>query len=97
MGDGNVCVQFYLGAAEADDGEATARAARAIATDVASLGGALDAQTPGLIAFTIPVAVGFPAIEAIFAGAVERHPGAAWQYANVYDEATGDPLGWWEA
>lgn len=93
---GNVCVQFHMGASDADDAEATMRAAQAIARDIKPLGGSTDAQTPGLFAFTIPVDVGFPAIERVFTAAAERHPGAEWQYSNVYDPTTGDPLGWWE-
>jgi hypothetical protein len=93
---GNVCVQFYLRESDVDDAEETMRVARAIARDVETLGGSMDGHTPGLIAFTIPVDVGFPAIEKVFAAAVERQPGAEWQYSNVYDPATGDPLGWWE-
>jgi hypothetical protein len=93
---GNVCVQFYMGASDVDDAEATMRAAKTIARDIEPLGGSMDAQTPGLIAFTLPVDVGFPAIESVFAAAAERHSGAEWQYSNVYDPATGDPLGWWE-
>jgi len=93
---GNVCVQFYLGEADVDDGEATTRAADAIGRDLALLGGTMDAHTRGLIVFTMPVDAGFPAIEKVFAAATARHPGAEWQYSNVYDPATGEPLGWWE-
>lgn len=92
---GNVCVQFYLSESEVDDAEATLRVAKAIALELESLGGAMDAHTPGLIAFTIPVGAGFPAIEKVFAAAAARHPGAEWQYSNVYDPVTGDPIGWW--
>jgi hypothetical protein len=95
MRGGNVCVQFYLGEPEADDAEATKWVASELAPDVESLGGSMDAQIPGLITFTIPVDVGFPAIERGFSAATEQHPGAGWQYSNVYDPATGDPLGWW--
>lgn len=93
---GNVCVQFYLGESDVDDAEATTRIAKAVARDIEPLGGSIDAQTPGLIAFTIPVGVGFPAIERVFAAAAGQYTGAEWQYSNVYDPETGDPLGWWE-
>lgn len=93
---GNVCVQFYMGASDVNDAEATTRAAQTIAREIEPLGGTMDAQTAGLIVFTIPVEVGFPAIEGVFVAAVERHPGAEWQYSNVYHPTTGDPLGWWE-
>lgn len=93
---GNVCVQFYLHDRDADDAQATEKVARDITRDIASVGGRLDGQTPGLIAFSIPVRVGFPTIEQIFAAAVRRSPGAQWQYTNVYDPKTGVPLAWWE-
>ncbi len=93
---GNVCVHFYLVESDADDLEATVKVARELSREVQALGGAMDAHTPGLIAFTLPVAVGFPTIERVFADAAERHRGAEWQYSNVYHPATGAPLGWWE-
>jgi hypothetical protein len=93
---GNVCVQFYLGESDVDDAQATAHAASAIAAHLEPLGGFIDGQTAGLIAFTVPAEVGLPAIEQVFDSAAERWPGAQWQYANVYDPVTGDPLGWWE-
>lgn len=46
--------------------------------------------------FTIPVATGFRAVEAVFDGWVAEHPGWEWAYGNVYDPADGvTPLGWW--
>lgn len=92
----NVCVQFYLGANDADKAETTTKVANTIALDIGSLGGRVDAQTPGLIAFSIPIDAGFPAIEHVFDAAIRRHPGSQWQYSNVYDPTTGEPLGWWE-
>jgi hypothetical protein len=62
--------------------------AEALARDIGSLGGSMDAQTPGLIAFTIPVDVGFPAIERAFAAAAERHPGAECMWRD--DERQGN-------
>lgn len=93
---GNVAVHFFLAESESDDLHATARAANGLAPEIARLGGRLDGQTPGLIVYTIPVKAGFSAIENVFAAAVSEFPGAQWQYANVYDVATGEPLGWWE-
>lgn len=93
---GNVCVQFYLGTTEADDAKKTREAAEAIALKIRPLGGRMDGHTPGLISFTVPVDVGFPAIEKVFAAAVARYAGSQWQFSNVYDPITGDPLGWWK-
>jgi len=93
---GNVCVQFYLGETEADDADATARMAAIIKSKISPLGGRIDGTTPGLISATLDVSAGFPVIEAIFNEAIEKCPGAQWQFANVYDPHSGDPLGWWE-
>jgi hypothetical protein len=93
---GRVSVQFYLGPSEADDGRATASAAKEIAAEIEPLGGLMEAFTRGLVVFTVPVAAGFPVIDAVFEAAACRWKDAEWQYTNVYDEATGEPLGWWE-
>ena len=63
---------------------------------IESLGGWLDgADDRGVRAFTIPISVGFPAIEAVMRSFLERHPKAEWGYGNVFDEE-GRPLNWWE-
>lgn len=92
---GNVCVQFYLGEGETDDAIATSGLAEKIKILVAPLNGRVDAITPGLISLTIPVAAGFQEIEGVLEVALEKSPGAQWQYANVYDSISGEPLGWW--
>ena len=89
---GNVCIQFYLPESDINDVAAARRVAAEIARDIEPLGGSMDGHTAGLIAFTIPVGVGFPAIESVFANADERHPGRV-AYSNLYDSATGHPLG----
>jgi hypothetical protein len=67
-----------------------------LATRVASVGGWLDGAIDKALAFTVPVAVGFPAVEAIFNNWVAEHPGWEWYYDNVYDPVDGvTPLGWW--
>jgi hypothetical protein len=93
---GNVAVHFYLREEDMNDVAATDLVASTIAREIASLGGSIDGQTAGLIVFTLPVRVGFPAIERIFESAAQRFGGAEWQFANVYDPVNGDPLRWWE-
>ncbi|WP_137940516.1 DUF4265 domain-containing protein [Chitinivorax sp. B] len=93
---GNVAVQFYLSENELDDPQATTSVANRITPKVVELGGRLDGQTMGLMVYTIPVEAGFPAIENIFAMAIDEFPGAQWQYTNIYDMTTGEPLCWWE-
>jgi len=93
---GNVCVHFYLAESDADDAAATVEAGEVISGRISKLGGSMDGSTPGLLAFTVPANVGFADIERAFGRAAERFPGAQWQYANVYDPVSGQPLGWWE-
>jgi len=93
---GNVCVQFYLSEEESGDAAAAKEEAAAIGDALQPLGGWIDRVVPGLIAFSVSVSVGFAAIEELAIAAVARRPGAQWQYANVYDPVSGEPLGWWE-
>lgn len=93
---GNICVQFYLSEAEANDADATNKVASLIGSKLSPLGGRVDGTTLGLVTCTVSVGAGFPAIEALFNEAVEQSPGAQWQFSNVYDPKSGEPLGWWE-
>lgn len=63
---------------------------------VERMGGILDGGTKRSLIFTIPVAVGWEPIRAVFDAAVQRAEGSAWLYGNVYDPADGEtPLNWW--
>lgn len=93
---GNVAVHFYLPESELDDPQATTNMAKKLVPKVAALGGRLDGQTSGLMVFTIPVDASFPVIEGVFSTAVREFPGAQWQFTNVYNMTTGEPLCWWE-
>jgi Domain of unknown function (DUF4265) len=93
---GNVAVHFYLPESDLDDAKATKAAADELTPRVATLQGRLDGKTLGVMVFTIPIAATFQAIEDLFAAAVSERPGAQWQFANVYDPITGEPLRWWE-
>jgi len=92
---GNVCVHFYLGKENADDYEFTTDVAKEITEEIDAFGGSMDGVKAGLIVFTLPIGMGFSEIESVFAGALERYQGAVWQYSNVYDTVTGEPLNWW--
>jgi hypothetical protein len=94
---GNVCVQLFLGPNESDDMQATSAVANAVLERIEPLGGRVDAQTAGLVVFTLPVVSGFAAIERVFKAAARVYPGVQWQYANVYHPVSGEPLRWWEA
>jgi hypothetical protein len=93
---GNVGVQLYLAAEHAHDEDATARVAKELGRVLKPVGGRVEAHTAGLVALSLPVRVGFVAVEGILSAMVAEHPGAQWQYTNVYDAVTGEPLGWWD-
>jgi hypothetical protein len=61
-----------------------------------ALGGRLDGSIDRGLAYTIPIAAGFPAIEQVFSAFVEGTSGAIWEYGNVYAE-DGKPLEWWQS
>jgi uncharacterized protein DUF4265 len=60
-----------------------------------NLGGRLDGQVARGLAFTIPVSVGFAAVEVVFERFAQNHPGVVWEYGNVYDK-NGKSLEWWQ-
>jgi hypothetical protein len=61
-----------------------------------SLAGFVESPDPARFAVvTVPVAAGFPAIEAAIEGWVAEQADVEWLFGNVYD-AEGRPLGWWE-
>lgn len=93
---GNVSVQFYLRPNDADNFDATTAVAKEIESELRVLDGRMDGMTAGLIVFSIPCKVGFAAIEKVFEDVAHRHIGAKWQYGNVYDPVTEEPLLWWE-
>lgn len=64
---------------------------------VEKLGGQLDVQSPRALVYSIHVAVGFTEIETVFNRCVGISSDGLWSYGNVYDTATGEPLGWWES
>lgn len=90
---GNLCVWFYFreaGANRGPDGERV-RAA------VGAFGGDCDGGGNTNLVFSVPVSLGFPAVESLFNALVGQYPGSSWLFGNVYDPWNGfEPLGWWE-
>src|SRR4029453_8122454 len=86
---GNIVVQLY---ADADVEPFAAE----VDNSVRAIGGALDGIVTRGMVFTIPVGVGFEAIERLFNTFVADKPGVQWIYGNVYVDAQGRvPLNWW--
>lgn len=59
------------------------------------LGGRLDVQSERALVYSIHVAVGFTEIEAAVDALVVA-AGGGWNYGNVFDTDSGEPLNWWE-
>ena len=67
---------------------------------MSKIGGYLDGEShPGgsVLVFTIPVSVGFPAIERVMADVIKQYPESEWYYGNVYAEDGITPLNWWQS
>ena len=62
---------------------------------VNQLQGRRDVMSDFLLVYSIGLEAGFEAIESVFDQALEGTPDASWNYGNVYDEFSGDPLNWW--
>ena len=86
---GNLALQVY-------SREPVGQLRAALVARVSALNGTLDGAIERGLAFSVPLAAGFPAIEAVFNRWVEEHPGWEWYYGNVYSTADGvTPLNWW--
>lgn len=60
------------------------------------LDGELDVHSQHALVYSIHVAVGFREIEQVLDRIVGPVDDANWSFGNVYDPASGEPLGWWE-
>jgi hypothetical protein len=97
-GDGNYRVLTRAGnvAVRVLSGEPVALFEKSLSTEVQlTLGGRLDGSIAHGLVYTVPVKVGFPAIERVFIDFMASTPGILWEFGNVYDD-DGNPLCWWE-
>lgn len=63
--------------------------------EMEKLGGAKDIQQARGLVYSIHFAVGFHTLEKLFDQYVDGQ-NSVWQYGNVYDPKTGEPLNWWD-
>jgi hypothetical protein len=86
---GNLVVQMF-------SREAVRESQTELVARVGRLDGTLDGAIEQGLSFTIPLAVGFPAIESLFNEWVEAHSAWTWHYGNVYSTIDlTTPLNWW--
>ncbi|GIW97985.1 MAG: hypothetical protein KatS3mg111_1318 [Pirellulaceae bacterium] len=90
---GMLCVWFYFD----QPGSNRGRLGNIVRQAVEKLGGICDGGGNTHLIFSIPVSLGFPAIESLLTDLTRRYPGTTWLFGNVYDPWNDDaPLGWWE-
>lgn len=66
-----------------------------LSSAVEALGGRLDGSVERGLAYTIPVRIGFAAMENVFNEFTSAHPDCEWEFGNVYAE-DGSQIGWWD-
>jgi hypothetical protein len=87
---GNLCVQVFRSQGVDKIEEFATQA-------MAHIGGHLDGKTARELVYTVPVSVGFVAVEEALNRIIERFPDTKWYYGNVYDPSDGvTPLNWWK-
>lgn len=65
-----------------------------LTAQVEEIGGRLDGKMARGLAYTIPYAAGFNAIEKMFNSYIHNYQKAVWEYGNVYTDE-GTPMNWW--
>ena len=83
---GNLSVRFLCDSGVAD-------IEQSLTEQIVRIGGRLDGQVRAGLAYTIPLSAGRDVIGPLFAKAKQEHPGALWEYGNVYDE-DGNLMEW---
>jgi len=66
-----------------------------LSASLEKLGASIDRLTPRMMIASIHVSVGFNKIEEIMGARIGDSDELMWQYGNVYDPKTGEPLNWW--
>lgn len=87
---GNLCVQIYAENDLPPDERKQIDSAFHLA-----LPGSVDGETDKNMCFSIPVSVGFNAVEHFFNDLSARLGNISWYYGNVYGEDGVTPLNWW--
>lgn len=86
---GNLCVQVFR-MEDLDEVE------RFLVPRFEAIGGFLDGKEKRVLVFTIPVSVGFPAVDKILKEVEQSFSDCDAVYGNVYDNDGVTPLNWWK-
>ena len=87
----NLCIQIFKG-------EPFSKSQRdQFARRMQEIQGRLDAESANELVFTVPVRLGFAAVESLLNSLVSDCQDCRWYFGNVYDPTDGvTPLSWWE-
>lgn len=92
---GNLCVRVF--SKQDFNTPALLAVEQQLTTALEKLGGDLDVSEQRLRVYSIHVSCGFTAIEEILNQCLGARDDVVWFYGNVYDDATGEPLDWWQS
>lgn len=87
----NLTVWIYV--EDANGVLAVAEAAESVA---ASIGATIEGTPPKRIIITVPLSAGWQKNEVAISALCSSVPGVSWEYANVFDSVTHEPLNLWK-
>lgn len=67
-----------------------------IVAELEKLGGSIDINSDRALAVSIYFGIGFSTIEDMVSKLI-KDTDCQWNYGNVYDSESGEPLNWWQA
>ncbi len=86
---GNLCIRIF-------GKQKLATLQQSLTHELEKLGGDLDIAEDFLLVYSIHVSCGFKAIEKLLDSQLAGQADVIWQYGNVYDPVSGEPLNWWQ-
>lgn len=92
---GNLCIRVF--SKQDFNTAALAAVEQQMTLALEKLGGDLDISEQRLRVYSIHVSCGFTAIEDILTECLGQRDDVVWYYGNVYDDASGEPLNWWQS
>ena len=86
---GNLCIRVF-------GKQKLSALQQSLTLEMEKLGGDLDVAEDFLLVYSIHVSCGFNAIEKMLNEQLAAYQDVVWQYGNVYDPQSGEPLNWWQ-
>ena len=87
---GNLCIRVF-------GKQELAAIEQSLTPQLEKLGGNLDICEPNVLVYSIHVSCGFQAVEKLLDDALQDTVHVIWNYGNVYDPDSAEPLNWWQS